>query len=406
MRGQAKPVRTLRHEGGSAMLIGLVLVAAMTLIGGTIFHLGLLESRLVQGDETSAQAVYCAEAGGARALAAIIPASGALLGWAGVPQSLATPLGNCAYVATYANTASPKRLTVTGTIGSVSRTLSWTGRSFSYGIVSGGGFSIFSISGNPTIQGSCGSLHTNGNLTISGSPSFSGSVTASGTYTQSGNPNISEGGESGGGRPLQPVPPIVPATVLATAKATLPANQVFQLLANGQVQDGNGASIATPIGWIYSAGPPAQWTFSGNTSVNGTYYVQGNANVSGNAGSPTSPWLVTIIATGNIQLSGNPKISAHLPGTLLVAGQDIMITGNPQQAFTGIIAAHEQIQITGNATIVGNIVAEDAASTSSLVTQSSISGNPTITYNCELATPVESWMVVWVWQECPTGSCG
>lgn len=396
--------RALRNETGSVLVGGLALVAVMTLVGGTLFNLGLLESRLIQGDRISTQTIYCAEAGGARALVDVVAAADNPLSWDSVTQNLTTPAGDCAYVATYLNTASPKNLTVTASLGSVSRSLKWTGRAFSHGIVSGGGFSIFSISGNPIVDGECGSLHVNGDLVISGNPDFSGSVTASGSYTEDGgNPII--GGESGGGRPVRPVPPVDPGEFLASAKANLPANEVFQLMSTGQVLDGNDALITTLNdgdefrGWVYNPASAFQWDYDANTAWDGTYYLEGSAVVSGNPGTSTTPWTTTIITTVNIEISGNPITSPHLSDTLLVAGGDIKIDGNPEQNITGIIAAHEQIEIDGNPNIVGNIVAEDAASASSLVTASSMSGNANITYNCELSVPLESWMLVWVWEE-------
>ena len=100
-------------------------------------------------------------------------------------------------------------------------------------------------------------------------------------------------------------------------------------------------------------------------------------------------------------------MSPHLVDTLLVAGQDINIEGNPESLeLTGIIAAHEQIDINGNLTIVGNIVAEDAATTSGFVTQSTISGEASITYDCQLNPGVGAWQVgVWIWQECRDPAC-
>ena len=101
-------------------------------------------------------------------------------------------------------------------------------------------------------------------------------------------------------------------------------------------------------------------------------------------------------------------MSPHLADTLLVAGLDILIDGNPAVPLelTGIIAAHEQIHISGNPTIAGNIIAEDAPSTSDLVQGNSIDGNPTIVSDCTLNPGVGSLQVgVWIWQECKDTGC-
>ena len=53
------------------------------------------------------------------------------------------------------------------------------------------------ISGNPTITGTSGSVHSNNDLDISGSPSVSSTATASGTFNATGSPTIGGGTASG-----------------------------------------------------------------------------------------------------------------------------------------------------------------------------------------------------------------
>lgn len=194
--------------------------------------------------------------------------------------------------------------------------------------------------------------------------------------------------------------------------STLPASQIFQLRSNGQILDGNDVEITVLgveeifRGWGYEPADDFQWHYGGDSEFDGTYYLEGDAAVSGNPGSPTTPWMTTIIATGNIEISGAPNLSPHLTDTLLVAGLDIGISGDPGHSINGIIAAHEQININGNPTIVGNIVAEDTPSTSDFVTQSTISGEATITYDCQLNPGVGAWQVgVWIWRECRDTTC-
>ncbi|MDI6790178.1 MAG: hypothetical protein QME44_05770, partial [Thermodesulfobacteriota bacterium] len=47
----------------------------------------------------------------------------------------------------------------------------------------------------------------------------------------------------------------------------------------------------------------------------------------------------------------------------------------------GIIAAHEQIEISGNPGLNGYVIAEDATSTSNTANENKISGNMSLTYN-------------------------
>ncbi len=402
--------RALRNERASVFLSGLILVAVMTMLGGALFDLSLLGSHMFRDSANTAQALYCVEAGGGRALAEIVPAPDDPLSWDGIPQSFSTPAGDCAYVATYANTANPRTLIATGTVGSVSRTLKWTGKVFAYGIMHGGEFSTFQISGNPIISGSCGNLHTNGDLTISGNPTCSGNVTASGTYQVSGAPTI--GGYSGGGWDQKGVPTVDPTLYLAAAKATLPASQVFQMMSDGRVLDGNNMEIAvlaegeTFRGWKYEPGSDARWVYSDNTAFDGTYFLEGSVKISGNPGSPTLPWKATIMTTENIEISGTPKMDSHMADTLMVSGGDIKISGNTEHDYTGIIAAHEQFFISGDPKLGGNIVVEDVADSSSeLVTETMISGNPVITYDCELDPGVTTGTVEWNWEECANAGC-
>ena len=405
----------LKDEGGSALVGALMLVVVMTLVGAALFQLGVVETRLIEGDKVSAQTIYCAEAGIARALAEIIPAPDVALSWAGVTQTLSTAEGSCQYVATDVRITFPRQLRVTGTIGSLSQqTIEVTAQAFSHGISSGGGSGQpFTIDGNLVIEGSCGSLHVNGDLVLSGNPSFDGNATSSGSYDASqGNPVI--GGQSGGGLPFQPVPSINPTDFLSVAQTTLPPGEVFQMKSNGDILDGAGTVITTLAagdefrGWKYKPAFAFQWVYEEVTPNDGTYYMEGSVDVEANPGTTTDPWTATIIATGNIQVSGNPHMSPHLADTLLVAGLDINIDGNPAVPLelNGIIAAHEQIRISGNPTIAGIIIAEDAPSTSDLVQGNSIEGNPTIVSDCQLNPGVGSLQVgVWIWQECKDTGC-
>jgi hypothetical protein len=121
---------------------------------------------------------------------------------------------------------------------------------------------------------------------------------------------------------------------------------------------------------------------SGNSADDGTYYVQGHVRVSGSPGSAVNPWRTTIIATGDIEVSGNPEVQTHLPDTLFIAGLDVRISGNPTLGFNGLIAAHEQIAITGSAEISGFIIAEGASSVGGTITADVTNGNAHITFNC------------------------
>jgi len=177
------------------------------------------------------------------------------------------------------------------------------------------------------------------------------------------------------------------STFLSSAKSTVAADQVHQLLSDGKIRDGSDTLITTLNngdtyrGWKYSSGSPAKWDFSGNTAYDGTYYLEGEVKVSGNPGSLLTPWNVTIIATGKIEVSGNPHFNVHSVDTLLASEDEIKISGNFTMYEAGAIAAGGKIEISGNPTIIGSIIGGGSA-------ENKISGNPTITYNCGLAPPV------------------
>lgn len=256
------------------------------------------------------------------------------------------------------------------------------------------------------ISGTCGNVHANGDLAISdtatgGTPSVTGAATASGSYFQFGG---TVGPGSGAGNPQKLIPAVNPSDFLAAAKSSLPAGEIFQMTATGKVLDGNGLEVRPQLspgetyrGWTYtSTGGKAKWDFGGSTGYDGTYYLEGNVGISGSPGSALSPWKTSIIATGDIQATGNPQISTHLKDTLFVAGLDIVISGTPPAGFTGLIAAHEQVKIS-KSTITGYILADDAGSTSRTVTSNVVAENATITFDCNLYPPLPGPLQIIAW---------
>jgi len=236
------------------------------------------------------------------------------------------------------------------------------------------------ISGNPTVNGTAGGVHSNGDMDISGNVSVSQDATASGNYDVSG--SVSVGGVEGGGKPTVSIPPVNPAYHRSLAD--------YVLKADGKVYQSNGTTVVFDTssgnswpqnngGWKLSGD---KWDWNGNqvdTMANSVFYVEGNVKVASNPGSPGSPWQVTLIAEGYIDISGNPTMQANTDDLLLVAGTDVKISGNPEAS--GIIAAHEQFAGSGNFELNGYIIAEDAATSDDTVEFNFLSGNPEVTYN-------------------------
>lgn len=256
------------------------------------------------------------------------------------------------------------------------------------------------ISGSPEIRGGCGTVHSNHDLVVSGSPSVLKNATASRAYPVTGHPFV--GGTAGGGQSPKPIPPIDPARFLAAAQAK-GITPIFRMTSDGRVLDAAGNVLTTLAagqhynGWRYSPAGPVQWELSGNTGYDGTYHLEGNAKVSGNTGSPSARWNATILATGDLEVAGNAEMSPHLTDTLFVAGRDLKVSGNPASGFTGLLAAHEQIQLSGNPTVLGYVIAEDGGNTSATVTQDTITGNAMITYGCGLNPPLYVPLSIVAW---------
>jgi len=171
-----------------------------------------------------------------------------------------------------------------------------------------------------------------------------------------------------------------------------------------------------------------QWTINGNDVwsplYNSVIWVWGNLNLNGGPKTlcssadtppcttalPGTVWRATFIAFGNIDTSGNPKYAPVRNDSVapsfqytLIAGRDIDLSGTPGGGnicpaqcdgtptvlggYSGIILAHEQIEITGNVTVNGIVKAEDAAQCSSFANTHGAgiggSGSAQVYYDCE-----------------------
>ena len=241
--------------------------------------------------------------------------------------------------------------------------------------------SDLTISGSVNIGGTAGDVHSNGDLSISGSATVAGAATASGTY--SGSPAGS------GGTALLPIPPVRASDYLHYAD--------FILTSGGTMTNPAGTvqctwSSTTPCNnWNFD-GATGTWSIGSKAPANGTYYVQGKARITGSPGSAASPVLLTLIAEGSIDISGSPDITADTPELLFVTDGDLEIsggldTGDPLTA-AGQILVHEQIKLSGNPSLAGQLIVENAPSVDSLVTTNEISGNVNITYNGGLGTGI------------------
>ncbi len=237
------------------------------------------------------------------------------------------------------------------------------------------------ISGNPTLGGANQNIHSNSDILISGDPSTSGNISAVGTV--SGSPD--GGGTTESGAAYVELPHIDPADYAEYA------DYVFH--SDGDIYDGAGNFVADADGveWQGWKFVGDKWNTEGSDVQGGMLYFKGeygNVQVGSNPGSVDNPWEISILADGYIEISGNPTIGNYadpddppaVQALLLMSGSDIKINGNPSQTYDGIIAAAEQISVSGNPTIEGALIAADQSNDTDFVVENSISGDITLSY--------------------------
>ena len=269
------------------------------------------------------------------------------------------------------------------------------------------------ISGNATLAGSNGGVHANGNLTISSSPVISTNAIAYFNYTATGTPNVT--GVAAGSQTIAAIP-LMQASMFS-------ASRDYLLSWDGYVYSGSNLTQPLPMPnglwncWSFSSttsvqkkkkkkhvslsGPtgPAIWTLSCPSTINGTLYFETDVSIPTSLGTTQAPWITTLIAEGSIDLTAQSLIAraptsadgalfkAGTQNFLFISDEDIHIGSLSGGNFTGVVAAYEQVNIEGNPTMYGYVVAQDGANGSGLVTADSVSGGLSLTYNGDLSIP-------------------
>jgi Tfp pilus assembly protein PilX len=391
--------RYIRDESGTALLASVLFVVLITGAGMATVMATSVNQNASNNVLTSKQAFYLAEAGLQHGKTFLTQNQSNWTTYASVTAQTLLPYTSLASTGGYrvtvqdggggsllirsTGTASGNAQTVVQSLATRINT-AYTPR---YAFMTG---KDINMNVNASIQGTSGGVHANGELYIENSPTINTDATASGLYSLPyGTPTV--GGASGGGTPLEPIPAIRPSDFYAYRD--------YLLASDGKVYDKNGVYVGSGAGgkgwygWQYLASKQ-QWSIAGgkiwticNNYLNGTFYVEGNAEISGDFNN--SAWDATVIATGSINVdSKNINIKPPAPnGTfcngsttyhpetkdiLFLAGGDIYISppsNGKAQTFKGLIAAHEQIAVKGysTTTINGALLAEDAATTSRVV---------------------------------------
>jgi Tfp pilus assembly protein PilX len=260
--------------------------------------------------------------------------------------------------------------------------------------------------GSFTVSGTNGSIHSNSEVTISGgSATITQGATATGSCTGTGC-------VSGGVAP-EDIPIVEPADYKSYADYILKSDGTIQEVSSGDIftftnpGGGNWSTSTTGDGNGLFAGLQLQsgiWKASSSTIANGMFYVEGDFSTTG---SPAG-WQTTIIAEGYINFGGNADVANYkdasdtvdIQNLFLVAGTDIEFSGNPSNTIQGMMAAKEQVSISGTVSLEGFLIAADVDTSESLVTGNTISGSLTVTYNGDIVAPFLSNKVkVIAWQE-------
>ncbi len=225
--------------------------------------------------------------------------------------------------------------------------------------------SIDSFSGDPIIHGPYAHVHSNSDVIISGSPVIDGTVSASGRVINVGSPVL--GGEVSGAAQKH-IPHVYPPEFREFATVVLTADCRVETPSGALIADLSGSVMWH--GWICSMN--SKWTMSSGLPLDGLYsgfyYVHGNVIISG---SPSAIWYASLVAEVYIEIAGDADFRpwGSKPGNdtgdtvadevLFLAGNDLKINGNPSQQFNGILAAHMEVQVSGNPFLVGSIIAEN-----------------------------------------------
>jgi hypothetical protein len=141
-------------------------------------------------------------------------------------------------------------------------------------------------------------------------------------------------------------------------------------------------------GWKRTATGPVKWDLKDALAVPGTFCVEGNAYMSNNLGLPGLPMKISVIATGSIEISGNPFLTPdHDDGILFLAGGDMSIQGNPGLGdnFSGLVYAGAQCKTSGNFALTGQLMCANGpqpAGSVDFIGAHDMSGNWTMNFDC------------------------
>ena len=245
------------------------------------------------------------------------------------------------------------------------------------------------ISGSATIVGDCGGVHTNGDtLLISGNPTISDGLTTSGVAAGTGSPVDTLGNPvtATGGEPAMPIPDLDSTDYCGEADFIFNSSGLGLKVSTSETFDFSGAT--QQWGWEWDSAKNLYITKSTNID-DGVYCIDGNVQFPNDVGSPGNPETVTILATGSVQISGNPYLrAAHSDSILIIAEGDLDVSGNPSggfDTFEGLVYGGAQCSVSGNPSFYGQLVCSgdpNPSGSEEWVEENKISGSMTLRYMC------------------------
>ena len=262
------------------------------------------------------------------------------------------------------------------------------------------------IGGGVRVIGPQGSIHANGDLRIGGDATVAQNATASGELLA--NAEWRPGGLRAGGMPTVTAPDLraedffddadfvlrSDGRITNRANSTTYCNAGFDLSACLGVTPPGGTAA---FGWEFSG---SQWDLAQNNVNSATYYVEADVRISSSPGTTDSPFPLTIVALGSIDIAGNPVLQPESAwGLQFLTNRDLFIHGNlgTPIGFDGRILVREQADFNGNSTLTGQLIVQNEPSVSALVTSNSVAGGTTLSYDGSTETAsytVSGWREV------------
>ena len=251
------------------------------------------------------------------------------------------------------------------------------------------------LSGSPTISGACGGLHVNGDVTKGAKNlTLDGDLTSTGTSEQgdyvdsNGDPySPQENADS------VPMPQLDPLDYCPSDADFILRDNYFVTV--GPPMD---SAVVGSDSWGWSIEMEGTDPFypkfklgGSGTPESGTLCVMGNVELSGGAGmgSDGSPIDMSIIATGNVQITGTSFIAPDREdGIAILAGGDLELSGSAgvsSDNFEGLIYVHSQCDISGSATVAGQMICRDepnAPGTWDYADFNEFSGSVSVSFDC------------------------